>query len=76
MSTEQSSLVKVGQVRSEREVGVPRRVMREDMTDKGIAGQDMIHREHMMEEYSTVKPRIVEVAKPVIRERIVEGWFL
>eukprot|EP00917_Polyrhabdina_sp_WS-2016_P014297 GHVP01031303.1.p1 GENE.GHVP01031303.1~~GHVP01031303.1.p1 ORF type:complete len:416 (+),score=71.60 GHVP01031303.1:669-1916(+) len=56
----------------EREIKVPRKIVVEEQIERIVVVPETVKREQIIEETVRVKQRVVEVAKPVKRERIVE----
>eukprot|EP01054_Gregarina_sp_Poly1_P002423 Gregarina_sp_Poly_1__2422@NODE_164_length_12220_cov_166_864807_g146_i0_p3_GENE_NODE_164_length_12220_cov_166_864807_g146_i0NODE_164_length_12220_cov_166_864807_g146_i0_p3_ORF_typecomplete_len463_score46_04IMCp/PF12314_8/2_8e02IMCp/PF12314_8/1_8e14IMCp/PF12314_8/0_056IMCp/PF12314_8/3_2e02_NODE_164_length_12220_cov_166_864807_g146_i040695457 len=62
----------VGERFQEHRIKVPKRVVREDVYEKIVRIPERRLEEEVVEEEQVVRQRIVEVARPVVQERVVE----
>eukprot|EP01053_Blabericola_migrator_P003391 Blabericola_migrator_1__3390@NODE_1_length_33786_cov_123_788665_g0_i0_p5_GENE_NODE_1_length_33786_cov_123_788665_g0_i0NODE_1_length_33786_cov_123_788665_g0_i0_p5_ORF_typecomplete_len482_score45_51IMCp/PF12314_8/3_2e02IMCp/PF12314_8/5e16IMCp/PF12314_8/1_8e06IMCp/PF12314_8/1_9_NODE_1_length_33786_cov_123_788665_g0_i01948420929 len=62
----------VGERLQEHRIKVPKRIVREDVYEKIVRIPEKRLEEELVEEEQVVLERIVEVAKPIIHERVVE----
>lgn len=57
---------------TEHEVRVPKRVVREEIIEKVIVVPEKLVREEVVEEVVRIRQKIIELAKPIIQETIIE----
>jgi len=56
----------------EHEIKVPKKIVREEVIEKVIVVPERLLHEEVIEEVQKVREKIIEVAKPIIQEKIVE----
>lgn len=56
----------------EHEVRVPKRIVREEIIEKVIVVPEKVVQEEIIEEKATIREKIVEIARPIIIEKVIE----